>query len=801
MKCKYSLSNNYEIIGLCDIKKFNEKIGKVIDKSWTQITISEQTMLPSNKADIKNIIKVYVNIKINSTKMLKTPSSDMPNIEGLKITGKVLLVKGEISQNIIYTPKGLITSISSIKFKNSFSTYIVIDENSDLESDIYCVYPCVEDISIRALDEKIISKNITLFLFAHRAKVEEFEKLPNAITLKNVQNQEVVNIEFDSSNRKVLVESTGQNASDNFTMILYKPDTTTEKKKSIINANETGDTFKNDFNKIEFAFGDLIKLEYEERTRVIISNFPDSNSPPYNPNKNHQWFKITRNGLQDPESFLKTEFVFKNSTDEEIATVQFNKITKKLVVISTGKIADANPPFSFSIQKSDGTFTVTGFISSENADEFKRILDGIKFEYEDILFLKFINNKNNIKLTNYPSGGEIYSMIADDEQEFKITEDGIIENILPNIITLNNANNEPVVIIKIQVNRQKFLVKSTGKLANPGGTDYLKMTVNGIASQIAGNSNGVTFQDTFNSQNIELDSTIKLECIEPNQVTITNFPTSSTPIYKLTNTVENFKVMPNALKTIIPKIEFLINDIVIRNARRNNEEIARIKFDKTNQKLIITSTGRKLSRQDTIGFRLNTIIEKIDGGSDAASFVNALNGKDFGYAETIYISSRQFDSILVSNFPQKSQNYIQPSAIQSYKITDKGLVENILPNIITLSSENNNPVVVIKFDVNATRLLIDSLILEKPNPALGNQNYFEFKLNNTSHSIKGNQNADDFKRLFFMTSFKVGEIITIKCVKPEKVTITNFPNSRTPMYTLKNNEESFKIGATALERI
>ena len=64
MKCKCSLNNNYEVIGLCDIEKYNQKISEFKDKSGTQISIPEKLILPNDKLSIKEVIKLYLNIRL-----------------------------------------------------------------------------------------------------------------------------------------------------------------------------------------------------------------------------------------------------------------------------------------------------------------------------------------------------------------------------------------------------------------------------------------------------------------------------------------------------------------------------------------------------------------------------------------------------------------------------------------------------------------------------------------------------------------------------------------------------------------
>lgn len=165
MLCRCTVRDNYEVIGLCNVSKWAP-----IDTTepWTQISVPEVLVIPESKEDVEAINKVYNNIEITSATIINTPCSDVPNAEGMLLTGKKLLVEGNICQTIVYTAKNVCQSVHPVHFKIPFCSYIIIDEAADIELDQYCVIPCIEDVYAQVLSERLIFVNITLFLLAKK---------------------------------------------------------------------------------------------------------------------------------------------------------------------------------------------------------------------------------------------------------------------------------------------------------------------------------------------------------------------------------------------------------------------------------------------------------------------------------------------------------------------------------------------------------------------------------------------------------------------------------------------------------
>lgn len=166
MYCKCSKGNNYKVIGLCDPKKFDQEN----TAAWTQITVPEILPLPECFPDIEDLERVYVNVVIESVRVIETPVAT-GNTEGTILTGKKLIVDGNVCQTVVYTADVCEQSLHSINFKYPFCTSIVLDPSVNVEESEFCVKACIEDVFAKALNPRTIFKSVTLFLIAEAATV------------------------------------------------------------------------------------------------------------------------------------------------------------------------------------------------------------------------------------------------------------------------------------------------------------------------------------------------------------------------------------------------------------------------------------------------------------------------------------------------------------------------------------------------------------------------------------------------------------------------------------------------------
>lgn len=167
MRCQCSVKDNYEVIGICKI----DKLACICDEeAWTQISVPQVVALPDNKPNLKVINKIYNSVDITNTNIISTPVSTVPNAEGVKLTGRKLLVEGNVCQTVIYTSGAACQSVHPVNFKIPFCTYIILNCDVDLELDKFCVVPCIEDVYAEILNERTLFMNITMFLLARKAE-------------------------------------------------------------------------------------------------------------------------------------------------------------------------------------------------------------------------------------------------------------------------------------------------------------------------------------------------------------------------------------------------------------------------------------------------------------------------------------------------------------------------------------------------------------------------------------------------------------------------------------------------------
>lgn len=173
-----------DIIGLCNSGNVTDVIKNY--PYWQQMYISETLVIPSEKPDIEVINSVDISVNIIRKQVIKTPRSysndtpplPQPNLEGKLLSGRKLIIEGQLCQKIDYTADLLEQPLHSAHFYVPFSSYIVIPKeitftNSDGTTTTidsinvnFNVNSCVEDVSVCIVDERTILKQVTLLLYA-----------------------------------------------------------------------------------------------------------------------------------------------------------------------------------------------------------------------------------------------------------------------------------------------------------------------------------------------------------------------------------------------------------------------------------------------------------------------------------------------------------------------------------------------------------------------------------------------------------------------------------------------------------
>lgn len=162
MKCQCDFDQAYDVVGLCDICKVHA------GDEWTEISVPKVVCIPKFKPDVEQIDKILAKVSVTSKRIIKTPKGSK-NAEGQTLTGRKLLLDGDICLTVIYTADEPTQSVHTAHFCIPFSTYIVIECDADY-LDSYCVTPCIEDIYAKVFNCRDLFINTTLFIKAERFK-------------------------------------------------------------------------------------------------------------------------------------------------------------------------------------------------------------------------------------------------------------------------------------------------------------------------------------------------------------------------------------------------------------------------------------------------------------------------------------------------------------------------------------------------------------------------------------------------------------------------------------------------------
>lgn len=154
---------------------------------WKQMHISESLQLPARKPDVEQINTVDVSVSILRAEVIKTPRSyddtgaapvAQPNLEGRLLSGRKLIIEGQLCQKVVYTALESSQPLHSAHFYVPFSSFIVVPEEiaftgsngetvTEDSFDVrFDVNACVEDVTARVLDSRSILKQVTLMLYA-----------------------------------------------------------------------------------------------------------------------------------------------------------------------------------------------------------------------------------------------------------------------------------------------------------------------------------------------------------------------------------------------------------------------------------------------------------------------------------------------------------------------------------------------------------------------------------------------------------------------------------------------------------
>lgn len=152
------------------MKKFCEEMIEVIgvskifpssSKNFKQFQIQDTFILPVENAGIKCILRVSHKININERYLIET--SLATSVEHQNLTGKKVMVEGELIQKIEYVANDTTESVKAAHSIVPFSTFVVLEKDFDINSDI-AVTPYIEDIFAKQINEGTVLMNTLVLL-------------------------------------------------------------------------------------------------------------------------------------------------------------------------------------------------------------------------------------------------------------------------------------------------------------------------------------------------------------------------------------------------------------------------------------------------------------------------------------------------------------------------------------------------------------------------------------------------------------------------------------------------------------
>lgn len=132
-------------------------------KGFKEINLEHYLELPERSMDIRQIISVTAKAEASCTRMKETMSA--ASFEGQILTGRNLIVEGEIQLKLQYVEGKPSSQAQGISLRRPFCSYVVIDK--DIPSGIpIAVKAYIQDIYAKIVDSRNIYFNVNMMLVA-----------------------------------------------------------------------------------------------------------------------------------------------------------------------------------------------------------------------------------------------------------------------------------------------------------------------------------------------------------------------------------------------------------------------------------------------------------------------------------------------------------------------------------------------------------------------------------------------------------------------------------------------------------
>ncbi|MPQ42423.1 putative mucin/carbohydrate-binding domain-containing protein [Clostridium tarantellae] len=587
-----------------------------------KINLKKKLTLPCNKPNMYGIKNVNVTIDILGSKVISTPLNEIVKKENLNLAKERLLIAGWICIKIYYYSSYNSGCINNAFFKMPFNTYIPLNKSASCCKDKFSINSCVKNVCVTLCNCRTFEQKFTLFLEAKKIgsispippKPDPdppippdpdpdppvpplIEKLPNAIIINNNNFLEIAKVEFNSTNKILLITSKNLIAdsslgSDSYFSLVLRDNTGTIKISSSIISNRTANDFANILNNIPFEYGDILELNYLITSRFLITNFPVRNEN-YVPTQNKELYIITPNGFipyiepdPEPETLIKklpNSIIINSDSNKEVSKIEFNISDKTFIVTSEEEIPDASKANSAYFVLSLNDFVTSSpkassfIMADEISKKFKNDLTDVAFEFFDTLQLNSLTPEN-IKITNFPEPNETYTL-KDKLELITITPNGLTSfnpttlpppvptsDNLPNTIIIQSKIDStiaPLVVIIFNIVDKKLSVAYTDNIADSTLTpayNYFSLKLKDstnenikVTSTIVSNKNAENFANTLNDESFDFNDILELEYSDPSTIVITNYPNEK-EVYTPINNKEFYRIDSKGLVSYIPNI-------------------------------------------------------------------------------------------------------------------------------------------------------------------------------------------------------------------------------------------------------
>ncbi|MGL5415746.1 MAG: hypothetical protein ACRDDY_16395 [Clostridium sp.] len=132
---------------------------------FKQINLENIFCIPSQKPDIEQIDKVWIDSTIIDYDIVKTPIGE--SLEGQRLTGNKVLVCGKINLKFQYTANEETQSVHTVHNCYPFCAYVVLDSDINTRSRIYPSI-LIEDVLAEQTDLRCIYTNTTLLVIVEK---------------------------------------------------------------------------------------------------------------------------------------------------------------------------------------------------------------------------------------------------------------------------------------------------------------------------------------------------------------------------------------------------------------------------------------------------------------------------------------------------------------------------------------------------------------------------------------------------------------------------------------------------------